>query len=363
MPPFQFGLSVPPVRLKIAQYKEMKRYQVELREKMDEEKLASFMMECTHLSQAAILNTIQDAYLVYQEIIREHDHTKTDVQLVHGLMIPIHKKIEIAKMQHRLKQIVSGERTKPFLVVSTQVIEAGVDVSFQHVIRALPIIPSIVQAAGRVNRHAQGERGILSVVPFYRSGEKDTRKAIYHKDLRRITDQLLFEKQEWTEREMHDLVNRYYEVMFRENTYETSKEAIRDAYEGDWEKLGKFQPLGHDFFRLPIFVPWNISEEDAGFVPLYLFTLLKEFQVSHAEEIYHRYQDKAWINQLSFEQRKRFMILFHHFVLNVPVDLGLKLAGKEEYLQERIPLLQVTEAYDRHTGLTRHFVEGYDQFI
>lgn len=363
MPPFHFGLQDRPIRLKIAQVAKTERYQVELREKMDEEKLAAFMAKSSYFSQAAILNTIKDAYLVYQEMTRGTHHIKGHIHLVHGLMIPIHKKIAISKMQHRLKQINSGNKDYPLFVVSTQVIEAGVDVSFQHVVRALPIMPSIAQAAGRVNRHAQGEKGILSVVPFYRSGEKDTRMAIYHKDLRRITDQILFEKQVWTESEMHDLVNRYYEVMFRENTYETSKEAIRDAYEGEWEKLGKFQPFSHDFWRLPIFVPWNVSEEDARFVPPYLLTLLKEFQVSSTEEIYDRYQDKPWIDHLSFEQRKRFMILFHHFVLNVPVDLALQLSGKEEYLRQRIPLLQVTGAYDHDTGLTGHFIEGYDQFI
>src|SRR5690606_1053029 len=112
--------------------------------------------EGTFLTQAAILNTIQDAYLVYQELISKPETSNHDIQLVHGLMIPIHKKIEIVKMEEKLKNIAAGKENRPFIVVSTQVIEAGVDVSFHQVIRALPIIPSIVQAAGRVNRHGEG---------------------------------------------------------------------------------------------------------------------------------------------------------------------------------------------------------------
>ncbi len=363
MPPFHLGLQNPPVRLKVVQDKEMERYQVEMREKMDEKELGTFLAEGTFLTQAAILNTIQDAYLVYQEIKSNPETLNHHIHLVHGLMIPIHKKIEIAKMEEKLKQIASGKENRPLIVVSTQVIEAGVDVSFHHVIRALPIVPSIVQAAGRVNRHGEEMKGLLTVVPFYRSGEKDTRMSIYDKDLRRITDHLLSTKKVWTEQEIHELVNRYYEAMFRENSYETSKLSIRDAYEGNWEKLGSYQPFGQDYFRLPIFVPWEIPENDHPFVPEYFSTLLEEFRVKQAKEIYNLYKDKKWLHALTFEKRKRFMMLFHHFVLNVPVDLGLKLASQEEYLEERIPLLRTTNAYDRQTGLTGHFVEGYDQFI
>src|SRR5690554_5987790 len=53
---------------------------------------------------------------------------------------------------------------KPVICISTQLIEAGVDVDFGVVIRSLAGLDSVAQAAGRCNRHnirAEGGRLLL----------------------------------------------------------------------------------------------------------------------------------------------------------------------------------------------------------
>ncbi len=53
---------------------------------------------------------------------------------------------------------------RPTLCVSTQLIEAGVDIDFRVVIRFLAGLDSVAQAAGRCNRGGEPERGRVHIV-------------------------------------------------------------------------------------------------------------------------------------------------------------------------------------------------------
>lgn len=55
------------------------------------------------------------------------------------------------------------EREVPLVVVSTQLVESGVDISFDRVYRDLAPIDSIVQAAGRCNRSFERNRGLVTI--------------------------------------------------------------------------------------------------------------------------------------------------------------------------------------------------------
>ena len=73
-------------------------------------------------------------------------------------LCPAHR---MEKLETMRKDLDAG---RPVLCISTQLIECGVDISFRSVIRLAAGLDSILQAAGRCNRHGEGERGRVHVV-------------------------------------------------------------------------------------------------------------------------------------------------------------------------------------------------------
>ncbi|WIM06013.1 MAG: CRISPR-associated helicase Cas3' [Candidatus Nitricoxidivorans perseverans] len=102
-----------------------------------------------------VVNTKRAAREVYRLVTAQVDipvfHLSTN-------MCPAHRKARLAEMRKRL------DRRKPVLCVSTQLIEAGVDIDFGAVIRYAAGLDSIAQAAGRCNRHGRRPTGRVHVV-------------------------------------------------------------------------------------------------------------------------------------------------------------------------------------------------------
>ncbi|MBM7702897.1 CRISPR-associated helicase Cas3' [Metabacillus iocasae] len=73
-------------------------------------------------------------------------------------MCAAHRHIILDKVRNDLK------KGQPVICVSTQLIEAGVDISFDCVIRSLAGLDSIAQAAGRCNRHGEKDTGHVYVI-------------------------------------------------------------------------------------------------------------------------------------------------------------------------------------------------------
>lgn len=96
-----------------------------------------------------------------------------------ALMCGAHRKAVIDHIRHRLEAKRHGIDRYPLRVVSTQLVEAGVDLDFPVVYRALAGLDSIAQAAGRCNREGQlAEKGrVVVFVPPERPPAGQMRQA------------------------------------------------------------------------------------------------------------------------------------------------------------------------------------------
>lgn len=85
-----------------------------------------------------------------------------DLGLYHlsALMIPVHRLQMIQEIKIRLKE------KRPCCVISTQLIEAGVDVDFPVVFREMAGLDSLMQAAGRCNRSGSHKTSSVYIFEF-----------------------------------------------------------------------------------------------------------------------------------------------------------------------------------------------------
>lgn len=123
-----------------------------------------------------ICNTIAQSQFVYNELKKQNSETRKFVYLS-GSILPYRRKQLIKLIQRRIKNDI------PQIIVSTQVVEAGVDIDLDIVYRDFAPLDSINQSAGRCNRNGIKGKGIVNL---YNSGKSQ----IYDSVLMQITENI-----------------------------------------------------------------------------------------------------------------------------------------------------------------------------
>ena len=109
-------------------------------------------------------------------------------------LIPIDRKDRINNIDEELK---AGEKV---IVISTQLIEAGVDLSFKEVYRDFGPLDSIVQVAGRCNRNSEYEnKGKVNIIKLKDEKDREFSKRIYDNKLLDICEEVLSENTSFLE--------------------------------------------------------------------------------------------------------------------------------------------------------------------
>ena len=136
------------------QFKFFKRTTLKNIGKIEEDELVE-KLSGEHLA-LCIVNTRKRAQILYSRLQGE------GVYHLSTCMYPIHRKRMLDEVRERL------ENNKRCILISTSLVEAGVDLDFRSVYRQLTGVDSIVQAAGRCNREGKNaaEESFVSIFQF-----------------------------------------------------------------------------------------------------------------------------------------------------------------------------------------------------
>jgi CRISPR-associated endonuclease/helicase Cas3 len=144
-----------------------------------------------------VMNTKTCAEKTYEVLKKSSESKKHIIFYLSTNLCTAHRKKIIKVMKRFLKQ------GKSVICVSTQLIEAGVDISFEGIVRHLAGLDSVAQATGRGNRHGEGEIKYSYIINLtdenlgslkeIELGEKHTAEILYEygKDAERFENDLL----------------------------------------------------------------------------------------------------------------------------------------------------------------------------
>lgn len=239
-------------------------------------------------------------------------------------MCPKHRKDILARVRDQLDDLRSDkEGTRKLVCVSTQLIEAGVDVDFAVVVRALAGLDSIAQAAGRCNRNGLRETGRVVVVPVA-SDVRNLRCLETIAEGRNIAGNLLLT----AGRRNADLlgldnIREYftqYSTKFRDEMrypLEGGSTNIMAALRWDIDQGRQFSTVASQFKVIPddttpILTPyargtalWSLIQrayrKDPRAAPYYLYADLRQHQVSVRDNMLEKLVRENAIEELDFQ--------------------------------------------------------------
>lgn len=174
-----------------------------------------------------VVNTKKTAAELYNLVQGEKYHLSAN-------MTPVHRSRVIEVVRNKLK---NGEH---ITVVSTSLVEAGVDLDFNTVFRQLSGLDSILQAGGRCNREGKDDKGYVYVFDIDETYRKGSDLAM------RInkTKGLLEKYQDITS---YDCIKEYYDGIFDFNQSRIAENSI-----------AKYNEQSNSFDRQGLMSPYSI---------------------------------------------------------------------------------------------------------
>ena len=145
-----------------------------------------------------VLNTISSSKEVYEFIKDCYSNQNHNILIDEDGICHIDDKICLIYLStnitpyNRLKKIdFIKNSNKQNIIVSTQLIEAGVDIDVDIVYRDFAPLDSIIQTAGRCNRNGSKQKGVVNIISLVNDNGKAYSSFVYHSLLLSTTKEVI----------------------------------------------------------------------------------------------------------------------------------------------------------------------------
>ena len=251
--------------------------------------------------------------------------------------------LERARRLEQLKKML--EQGKKPLLVSTQVVEAGVDLDFDEVWRDLGPVDAVVQAAGRCNRHFKHDCGnvlVWHLVNRTERGDATLAQYVYGKIHTYAAKKMFEQELLLQESNFYEAIANYFETVRQAKSTSTSKKLLEAMQRWRFTRRDRdSELLGVANFAL-------IEER-----PHYLNVFVEIDD--NATKTWQLYQTTV-VNEKDFWRRRQAYLTlkrdFSSYLLSVPTQLVVgRLDDTTNPLY--IPKDMLVEFYDPETGFKR----------
>jgi CRISPR-associated endonuclease/helicase Cas3 len=275
-----------------------------------------------------VLNTINSSLEIYN-FICQLELEDTEIYYLSTNIIPKERLGRIKKSR--------GKSKKQKIIISTQLIEAGVDLDVDIVYRDFAPLDSINQVAGRCNRNFSQNKGLIKLfILKEEEKKKEYYRYIYDSFIISKTKDVLWEasKKQIEEKSFLSLNNSYFNRVNQGKADDEAKEILEKVKKLNFGELNKFKLIQDTYKKIDIF-----TETD-----------------EKGREIYQKYKDLSSIKDL-FKRKNEFLKIkknFYDYVISVPYNYAADFVTEDKDIGHiSLEEIKQNNYYDLETGFKR----------